>query len=81
MSAATNMICRIKIYLLPVKLSGGIELNNYMGSENGYGMDGIWIVNPLTETSDYYIPILFPYQVIMCWEVWLREHMDSSGPL
>lgn len=53
---------------------------NQVGSENGYGLDGIWIVDPLTETSEYHIPILFPYETIVCWEIWLRLHMDSSVP-
>ena len=58
-----------------------MNICNQMGSENGYGLEGICKVNPLTETSEYRIPILSPYQTIVCWQVWLRLHMDSKCPI
>ena len=57
-----------------------MNMYKQIGSDNGYGLDGISIVNPLTETSEYHIPILYPYETIVCWEIWSRLHMDSVAP-
>lgn len=53
------------------------------GTESGYGLDGMWIVDPLTETEKYTIPVIHHefgpvliWSIVCCWHVWATEHRN-----